>query len=274
MRYGPSRTAIAPGRSRLRPRRSQGDSRRRCLLCRPDRRAGGGRVADQALRASRSPQTPTGGASSRRRHRNLDDGAPSPGPGEPNRSAPDPTRRILARLPVQRAPPGPHPGLEGTRLGGHEGGDGGRDPLFPGADVSPEARPAWPGEHSERPGATPHPRGGHADFVPASRRGARREIVIGTIVLAPAGTPFRKNATPELFRDLDAPGFAKATMSFLVEDTGDGTCTLQTETRVHATDGTARRRFAAYWRMIYPGSALIRRMWLRAIMRRAEEASP
>ena len=101
-----------------------------------------------------------------------------------------------------------------------------------------------------------------------------REIVIGTIVLAPAGTPFRKNATPELFRDLDAPGFAKATMSFLVEDTGDGTCTLQTETRVHATDGTARRRFAAYWRMIYPGSALIRRMWLRAIMRRAEEASP
>ncbi|HYW41393.1 MAG TPA: hypothetical protein VE959_00970 [Bryobacteraceae bacterium] len=28
--------------------------------------------------------------------------------------------------------------------------------------------------------------------------------------------------------------------------------------------------FAAYWRMIYPGSALIRRMWLRAIKRRAE----
>ena len=28
-----------------------------------------------------------------------------------------------------------------------------------------------------------------------------------------------------------------------------------------------RRRFAGYWRVIYPGSALIRRMWLRAIIR-------
>ena len=43
--------------------------------------------------------------------------------------------------------------------------------------------------------------------------------------------------------------------------------------RVHATDASARRRFAAYWRVIYPGSALIRRMWLRAIRVRAE-ASP
>jgi len=30
-----------------------------------------------------------------------------------------------------------------------------------------------------------------------------------------------------------------------------------------------RRRFAAYWRLIYPGSALIRRSWLRAIRQRA-----
>ena len=43
-----------------------------------------------------------------------------------------------------------------------------------------------------------------------------------------------------------------------------------TETRVFATDDSARRRFAAFWRVIYPGSALIRRMWLRAIQRRAE----
>jgi len=32
----------------------------------------------------------------------------------------------------------------------------------------------------------------------------------------------------------------------------------------------ATRTFAAYWRMIYPGSALIRVMWLRAIRLRAE----
>jgi hypothetical protein len=39
---------------------------------------------------------------------------------------------------------------------------------------------------------------------------------------------------------------------------------------VHATDDSARRKFARYWRVIYPGSALIRRMWLRAIKLRAE----
>jgi hypothetical protein len=38
---------------------------------------------------------------------------------------------------------------------------------------------------------------------------------------------------------------------------------------VFASSPSARRRFAAYWRVIYPGSAIIRRMWLRAIEHRA-----
>ncbi len=45
------------------------------------------------------------------------------------------------------------------------------------------------------------------------------------------------------------------------------------ETRVHATDDPTKRKFAAYWRTIYPGSALIRVMWLRAIRRRAESGN-
>ena len=68
----------------------------------------------------------------------------------------------------------------------------------------------------------------------------------------------------------DRPGAAKAVMNFLVEDEGGGWTRVTTETRVYATDPSATRRFAAYWRVIYPGSALIRRMWLRAIKRRAE----
>jgi hypothetical protein len=44
---------------------------------------------------------------------------------------------------------------------------------------------------------------------------------------------------------------------------------VNTETRVMASDASTARRFAAYWRAIYPGSALIRRMWLLAIERRA-----
>jgi hypothetical protein len=50
-------------------------------------------------------------------------------------------------------------------------------------------------------------------------------------------------------------------------------CTLlTTETRIYATDASSRRAFARYWRVIYPGSSLIRRMWLRAIKKRAEAA--
>ena len=97
-----------------------------------------------------------------------------------------------------------------------------------------------------------------------------REIVIGTLVVAPPGTRVRAEPTPEQFKELDRSGFAKATMNFQLEDAGPDACVVTTETRVYATDATTRRRFAAYWRVIYPGSALIRRMWLRAVKLRAE----
>ena len=61
-----------------------------------------------------------------------------------------------------------------------------------------------------------------------------------------------------------------AAMNFQIAPSGDGTSDLTTETRVFAVDAQATRAFAAYWRMIYPGSALIRIMWLRAIRLRAE----
>jgi hypothetical protein len=35
-----------------------------------------------------------------------------------------------------------------------------------------------------------------------------------------------------------------------------------------------RRGFAVYWRLIYPGSPLIRTTWLAAIKARAEQAAP
>ena len=54
-----------------------------------------------------------------------------------------------------------------------------------------------------------------------------------------------------------------------VEDEGGGWSRVITETRTQATDSTARRHMAAYWRIIYPGTGMIRRMWLRAICERA-----
>lgn len=63
-----------------------------------------------------------------------------------------------------------------------------------------------------------------------------------------------------------APG-SSAVMNFRVESDGR----LTTETRVAlAPSGSTRRVFAVYWRIIRPGSGIIRRSWLEAIKRRAE----
>ena len=96
-----------------------------------------------------------------------------------------------------------------------------------------------------------------------------REIVLGTLVVIPPGWRTISNPTPEDFKVLHEPGFALAAMNFRLQDSGAGGCVLSTETRVYATDAASARKFARYWRVIYPGSALIRRMW-RAIKHRAE----
>jgi hypothetical protein len=97
-----------------------------------------------------------------------------------------------------------------------------------------------------------------------------REVVLGAVVAAPPGWRLRDRPTPDAFRDFHAPDFALAAMNFRLEDAGAGETLLTTETRMYATDASARRRFAPYWRTIYPGSALIRIMWLRAVKHRAE----
>lgn len=99
-----------------------------------------------------------------------------------------------------------------------------------------------------------------------------REILFGTLVAAPRGWRANrdKKPAPEDFKALHAPGFALAAMNFHITDASSGETVLTTETRIYATDVSVQRKFAAYWRVIYPGSALIRVMWLRAIRHRAE----
>ena len=98
-----------------------------------------------------------------------------------------------------------------------------------------------------------------------------REFVFGGFVAAPPGARARA-WTAESYAALNEaePGFAKVAMNFRIEPRGPDACLLSTETRVYATDGATRRTFKIYWRTIYPGSALIRVSWLRAIKRRAE----
>ncbi|MBI3912658.1 MAG: hypothetical protein HY327_00465 [Chloroflexi bacterium] len=100
---------------------------------------------------------------------------------------------------------------------------------------------------------------------------ADRELVLGTIGKfwqSAGGMQRFRNA--EEFVAFNTPGFAKATMNFHVSEAG-GVTRLTTETRIVCTDAEARKKFARYWRLIYPGSALIRVIWLRAIRKRAEQ---
>ena len=87
----------------------------------------------------------------------------------------------------------------------------------------------------------------------------------------------RRGETAEIedgaeFLAFERAGFVKAAMNFRLSDRPAGTL-LETETRVLATDAGARRGFGRYWLLIRPASGLIRRIWLRAIARRATQAA-
>lgn len=96
-----------------------------------------------------------------------------------------------------------------------------------------------------------------------------REVAFG----AAAGDPSRRPKTLEEYAAVDGqPAVTKITMNFHLAPAGAGT-RLTTETRVYTSDASSRRVFAVYWRIIYPGSSLLRYTWLRAIRLRAEAAA-
>lgn len=96
------------------------------------------------------------------------------------------------------------------------------------------------------------------------------EIALGTFVVSPEGrAPVRPESPLAFEAAARRAGMALAAIDFRLQEAG-GRTLLTTETRVFAPDRNVRRRFALYWFAIRPGSGLIRRMWLRAIRRRAE----
>jgi hypothetical protein len=103
-----------------------------------------------------------------------------------------------------------------------------------------------------------------------------RELLIGAVVIAPpdvvraAERGIVPSLDPALFRTLGRPGYARAVMNFRAVAEADGWTRVTTETRIHTVDRPTERRFARYWRVICPGSWLIRWSWLRAIETRLE----
>lgn len=70
--------------------------------------------------------------------------------------------------------------------------------------------------------------------------------------------------------DYREPGALKVAFDFRAEDAGGGWSTVTTETRVVALDDATRRGMGRYWRLIVPGSGLLRRQWLDSIRKRSE----
>ena len=101
-----------------------------------------------------------------------------------------------------------------------------------------------------------------------------REAVVGGVAKfwLPHPVPGPHSTTsPEGFAAFTEPGWAKAAMSFQLCPLDGGQTLLAAETRVLATDATARRAFTPYWLLIRAGGAgFIRLEMLRAIARRAE----
>jgi len=99
------------------------------------------------------------------------------------------------------------------------------------------------------------------------------ELAAGVI-----GQMWRRGGRTVIPRDRQAfvafaePGFVKAVLTFRFVDQADGATLVETETRVAATDPTARRGFGRYWLLIRVFSGLIRRDWLRAVARHVERA--
>lgn len=75
---------------------------------------------------------------------------------------------------------------------------------------------------------------------------------------------------PERFAALEVEGAAKAAIQFRIEPVLGRDCPdLVTETRIYCPRREDLRTFSRYWRVIYPGSALLRETWLAAIEKRA-----
>jgi len=96
---------------------------------------------------------------------------------------------------------------------------------------------------------------------------SEREIVLGGIGKVRPPRPHVKNLAEYTAYGQEG---AKVAFNLCVEDAGAGWSTVSTETRVLALDEFSRRVTGVYWRLIVPGSGLLRRQWLEAIKDRAE----
>jgi hypothetical protein len=100
------------------------------------------------------------------------------------------------------------------------------------------------------------------------------ELVVGAVGRFWRASGDVRRVSADEFSPFREPGYAKAAFNMQAQPLAEGGTLLTTETRIQPTDDHARRRFRRYWLLVHPGSAAIRRAWLRAIRKRAQRARP
>ena len=97
-----------------------------------------------------------------------------------------------------------------------------------------------------------------------------QEIVMGAVTQPWIGNVKFRPIPPAAFRSFSEPDFVKIAWSLEVEQIEPALTRFRTQTRVLATDRSARRKFRIYWTFAGSFIILIRRIANRAIRREAE----
>ncbi len=97
-----------------------------------------------------------------------------------------------------------------------------------------------------------------------------REVVMGAVTRPWEANPTFQTIRPDQFATFDEPHFVKIVWTLRVDATGARESVVHTETRVAATDSTAREQFRPYWALASPGILLIRRIALGLVKAEAE----
>jgi hypothetical protein len=110
-----------------------------------------------------------------------------------------------------------------------------------------------------------------ADFISLAEE-PDREVVFGMIgqFWKLIGGERPQVASPQEFLIFEHPDYAKVGANLAVIDLENGSSRCSTETRIHATNPSTRKKFAFYWRLISMGSGFIRVLWLKDIKHKAE----
>lgn len=138
--------------------------------------------------------------------------------------------------------------------------------LLPGLFRSPGA--TW--QRLQRPAGPPRASLtdlAHSDFV-LLEEAPPREIVLGITGRFWALTAEIVRIPPEKFREPLPVGLAQAAWNFEVTAVPGG-AELATETRIRCADPATLRAFRRYWRLVAPGSGLIRHAILGQVRREA-----